>query len=102
MHHKLLILNQILGLLTSSQSPANVQSPLGKIPAVSELLLIDVIAGEFGMVHGFAPLRCFLMAALAHPWATRHSYVLYINASSRPVIKSNSRVGDERIGCKWA
>jgi hypothetical protein len=35
------------------------QSPLGKIPAVSELLLIDVVAGEFWMVHGFAPLRYF-------------------------------------------
>jgi hypothetical protein len=29
------------------------------MPAVSELLLIDVIAIKFRVVHGFTPLRCF-------------------------------------------
>jgi hypothetical protein len=42
-----------------ANGPPTFQSSLGKVPSVSELLLIDVIAGEFGMVHGFAPLRCF-------------------------------------------
>lgn len=75
-----------------ANGPPTLQSPFGKIPAISELLLIDVVAGEFWMVHGFAPLRCFRMATLAHLWASRHSCVLHINASSPPVIKSNSAV----------
>ncbi len=44
---------------------SNGKNPLGKAPALSELLLMDMIAGELGMVHGFAPLRCF-----------RHEYFL--------------------------
>ena len=42
-----------------ANGPPTFQSPFGKVAAVSELLLIDVVAGEFWMVHGFAPLRCF-------------------------------------------
>jgi len=42
-----------------SNDAPTLQSPLGEVSAVSELLLIDVVTGEFWMVHGFAPLRCY-------------------------------------------
>lgn len=48
---------------TEERSPADgaptLHSPLGEIPVVGELLLIDVVTGEFWMVLRFAPRRCF-------------------------------------------
>ena len=45
------------------RSPANrspaLQGALRDIPSLGQLLLIDVVTDEFGVVHGFAPLRCF-------------------------------------------
>ena len=62
------------------------QSPLGKIPAISELLLIDVVAGEFWMVHGFALLRCF-----------RHERFLSLGYP----VEYSVWAGIAKNGCKW-
>ena len=42
-----------------ANGPPALQSMFGKIPAVRELLLIEVVAGEFWMVHGFRSVALF-------------------------------------------